>query len=47
VVTSVLFRNYGMTDMGNTMCPRHVVAGTRKRDIKAWSLLIKYNGILK
>jgi len=23
VVTTVLFRNYGMTDMGNTICPGH------------------------
>ena len=23
VVTSVLFRNYRMTDMGNTICPGH------------------------
>jgi len=28
VVTTVLFRNYGMTDMGNTICPGHLVAGT-------------------
>ena len=28
VVTTVLFRNYGMTDMGNTVCPGYLVAGT-------------------
>jgi hypothetical protein len=28
VMTTVLFRNYGMTDMGNTICPGHLVAGT-------------------
>ena len=27
-VTTVLFRNYGMTDMGNTICPCHLVATT-------------------
>jgi len=27
-VTTVLFRNYGMTDMGNTICPGHLVEGT-------------------
>jgi hypothetical protein len=30
VVTTVLFRNYRMTDMGNTICPGHLVAGTYK-----------------
>jgi hypothetical protein len=30
VVTTVLFRNYGMTDMGSTICPGHFVAGTYK-----------------
>jgi hypothetical protein len=30
VVTTVLFRNYGMTDMGNSICPGHLVAGTLK-----------------
>jgi len=28
VVTTVLFRNYGMTDMSNTICPGHLVVGT-------------------
>jgi len=28
VVTTVLIRNYGMTDMGNTICPGHLVAAT-------------------
>ena len=30
VVTTGLFRNYGMTDMGNTICPRSLSGGDIK-----------------
>ena len=30
LVTTVLFRNYGMTDMSNTICSGHLVGGRKK-----------------